>query len=243
MPIMTAYVRYDGDYPCNVNGGTAILGFNNLGMKVIPFYGFGDVETAVNCGPEALVHGYIGDVHAALRKLNVPRPDPIDYPEALQDFLGRKIWKGFLGDVRDRPNHSVFVKPIAHKVFTGLLWTGSRQDRLRLALYGDEVACHISDPIGFISEYRCFVLDGELVGVKHYKGDWSKAPAREPVEAAVKAWKGPRAYALDFGVTDDGRTLLVEANDGYSLGCYGLQPEIYARFIEARWEELVPGVE
>ena len=48
----------------------------------------------------------------------------------------------------------------------------------------------------------------------------------------------PAAYGLDFGVTADGRTLLVEANDGFALGCYGLDPVIYAEMLEARWCEL-----
>lgn len=31
----------------------------------------------------------------------------------------------------------------------------------------------------------------------------------------------PNGYGIDFGVTDDGRTLLIEVNDGYALGSYG----------------------
>jgi hypothetical protein len=31
---------------------------------------------------------------------------------------------------------------------------------------------------------------------------------------------------------------LIEANDGFALGCYGLDPVIYATLLEARWCEL-----
>lgn len=48
----------------------------------------------------------------------------------------------------------------------------------------------------------------------------------------------PAGCALDFGVTEDGRTLLIEMNDGYSLGFYGLEPALYARVLAARWAEL-----
>ena len=44
---------------------------------------------------------------------------------------------------------------------------------------------------------------------------------------------------MDFGVTDRGETRLVEVNDGFSLGCYGLEPILYARLLCARWSELV----
>lgn len=39
-------------------------------------------------------------------------------------------------------------------------------------------------------------------------------------------------------MTDDGRTLLIEVNDGYSLGCYGLFYIDYAKLLAARWAEL-----
>lgn len=48
----------------------------------------------------------------------------------------------------------------------------------------------------------------------------------------------PSGFTLDFGVTDDGRTLLIEVNDAFSLGCYGLDPLAYAKLLETRWAEL-----
>ena len=43
---------------------------------------------------------------------------------------------------------------------------------------------------------------------------------------------------MDFGVTDDGRTLLIEINDGFSLGTYGIEDTLYAKLLTARWAEL-----
>ena len=40
-------------------------------------------------------------------------------------------------------------------------------------------------------------------------------------------------------MTKDGRTLLVELNDAYSLGCYGLPSVSYAKLISARWSQLL----
>jgi hypothetical protein len=39
-------------------------------------------------------------------------------------------------------------------------------------------------------------------------------------------------------VDAQGRTLVVEANDGFALGAYGLMPVDYARLLAARWAEL-----
>ncbi len=52
----------------------------------------------------------------------------------------------------------------------------------------------------------------------------------------------PAGYGIDFGVTADRQTLLVEVNDGYALGCYGLQHDLYAQLLSARWSERM-GVE
>lgn len=57
------------------------------------------------------------------------------------------------------------------------------------------------------------------------------------IDNAVKdfsTWEGrPNACSLDFGVTKNGRTLLIEQNSAYSLGCYGLYSNYYAKMISA----------
>lgn len=239
--IKTAYVRYFGAYPESINSATAQFGFNELGMKIIPFQGFGDIETDVDCGPEALVHGFIGDVYGALDKLKLPRPPSIDYPQELAGFFGRKIWTGTLEAIQDKglyPPPGVFVKPRALKLFTGFVWQGTRACRLHLASYPKETEVFFADPVKIVSEYRCFVLDGEILDVRRYKGDWSLAPSRRLVDACVLLYQPYRAYAIDFGVLEDGTTVVVEVNDAFALGSYGLHPVLYARMIEARWEEL-----
>lgn len=55
-----------------------------------------------------------------------------------------------------------------------------------------------------------------------------------------RTWKGrPAACCMDICVTDDGRTLLVEFNDAYALGSYGLNDIQYAKLISARWSQLL----
>lgn len=44
---------------------------------------------------------------------------------------------------------------------------------------------------------------------------------------------------MDWGVTEDGRTLLVEVNDGFALGNYGVRLFEYTAMIEARWRQLM----
>jgi ATP-grasp domain, R2K clade family 2 len=75
--------------------------------------------------------------------------------------------------------------------------------------------------------------------VRLYRGDWAVHYDPQVIRAAVAAYKSaPASYAIDFGLTDTGKTLMVEVNEGYSIGCYGLFSTEYAQFLSARWAEI-----
>lgn len=244
MLLEKAYVRFREDLPDNPNTYAAADGFTQMGVKVVPFYGFGDLETFKDVGPEAIVCGNIGDVWTALKTMGLPRPKELDYPEHLRYLLGREVRETILDEVRDGTKR-VFVKPILQKLFTGLVWDpADPRSRLAVAVYPHDTPVLVSEVVDFVSEWRCFVKRDQLVGVKHYKGDWDRAPDRLVLEEAVRRGKGkmPWAHALDLGVTAEGRTLLVEANEGYAIGHYGLASLVYARFLEARWEQFCAGM-
>jgi len=102
-----------------------------------------------------------------------------------------------------------------------------------------EAEVYCSEVVNFVSEWRCFLLYRQIVGIKYYYGDPDIDVDTDVILAAVKQYSNiPAGCALDFGVTDDGRTLLIEMNDGYSLGVYGLKDVLYARLLSARWAEL-----
>jgi hypothetical protein len=96
-----------------------------------------------------------------------------------------------------------------------------------------------------MSEYRVFVLHGKIVGMRPYAGDAAMLPEESVITEAVSTWEASgrayAAYAIDFGVLKSGVTALVELNDGFSIGSYGLDRAIYTDFIIARWQELMQG--
>lgn len=232
------YVRYKEDVPENSSVFAALEGFRYRGIETVPFYGFGDIDGLQDLGPEVGIVGYIGDVHAALRKLGRPIPQVLDYPEELRPFIRRKLRQTILQEVRES-GKEMFVKPVPHKLFTGFVWRGTKDDRIRLAPYESQTPVWVSPVVNFRSEYRAFILDGEIQDVRLYRGYWGEVPFPRWVEEAVRAFKSaPRAYALDFGVTLGGRSLLVEVNDAYALGNYGLRSIPYSQMIEARWKEM-----
>ncbi|MFT9041384.1 ATP-grasp domain-containing protein [Schleiferilactobacillus harbinensis] len=74
-------------------------------------------------------------------------------------------------------------------------------------------------------------------------GDYHSSFDATILNAAVAIWTGvPVAYSLDIGATQDGKNLIVEANDRYAFGSYGLSPYKYAAFLQARRQQLIARV-
>ena len=144
-----------------------------------------------------------------------------------------------MNEVNNNPDcWPVFVKPIEDKQFTGVV-VRSPKDLTGCGIEGVNQDIYCSEIVKFVAEWRCFVRYGHILSVRPYKGDWREHYDYRVIENAVKEFtSAPAGYAIDFGLTDDGRTLLIEVNDGYALGCYGLFYIDYAKLLSARWAEL-----
>ena len=201
-------------------------------------------------GPDTLVHGWVKTVKDALVLRGKTLPEPVDYPDALtaREFLGRRVWRSTLGEVHEQFTRSegsiggpapVFVKPVEHKLFTG--HTVERFSHLaETSNLPRDTAVWVSDVIEFVSEYRCFVHDRGLVDMRRYYGDAWVLPSRAQVIRMIKAFDpSPAFYSLDVGVTREGFTYLVEVNDGFALGDYGMRSLAYTEGVISRWEEMV----
>lgn len=235
------YIRkgIDGEFE-NYNLYIAYSGFKQLGFEIRFFT---TVEEIKDNNIEDIIVGGIGETRKILESFNKKYPE-LNYPMELRKYMGRNCWQETLGNIINNPNNwGVFIKPVLGcKSFTGTVI--SKIEDLRAVIGVDtNTLIWCTDVVNFVSEWRCFIRYGGVVGVKHYNGDWSKSINFDILNAAVTDYKdAPNAYVIDLGVTDKGETLLVEVNDGYSVGCYGLHPVLYAKFLSARWSELM-GVE
>jgi hypothetical protein len=221
----------------NISFYTALEAYYNMGFKIEEvehIRQMNDVEE------DHIFLGSIGFIQEALVKLNQPVPAPLDYPESLQKFLGRKITQSTINQIANHPDAwNVFVKPKGiTKKFTGRL-VQSTKDLIGCGDPHMDTPVWVSEPVSFIAEWRVFIRYQQILGVRQYKGDWRASFSPAIIEEAVKAYKDqPAGYALDFGLTQDHKFLLVEANDGYSLGNYGLFYIDYAKLLSARWAQL-----
>jgi hypothetical protein len=241
--IVKVYIQREGGQFSNINYLTAYLGFREFGYDV-ELYCWDEFDE-LPITRETIVSGGIPVVLKALARLGRPAPFLDAIPASIAEFAGRSSWSSTMAEVRSQfaaPDAiPVFFKPLPHdtKLFNGTLARRFR-DLIATAHLPPTLPVLCASVVDFVSEYRVFILHGEAIGCRHYKGDFRLFPDFSVVDAAIaKFTESPAACAMDFGVTRDGRTLLVEVNDGYALGCYGLNEVRYAKMIEARWRELV----
>lgn len=235
---MKAYIQTDKDGEFyNVNAFIAYEGFKNFGYEIEKFF---DADKISEYNPEHIIVGGIGNVRKRLKNLNIIRPNKeMDYPEELQPFLKRKIWESSINEVFNKKEWNIFIKPKTEtKLFTGKV-IKNEMDLLGLLYEEDDVKIWCSEMIDFQTEWRCFIRYKEILDIRRYKGDWDTKIDLKTVKSAIKLFTSqPNSFALDFGINESGETILVEVNDGHSLGTYGLSSAHYAKFLSARWSEL-----
>jgi hypothetical protein len=203
----------------------------------------------------AMPVGSVEFVRSVMHDRGLDEPASISYPAALAAFYGRSIWKTRLDDARAVPG-PVFVKPVETKRFTGFVYTrdmpateyDEHDGAQLLAMHslppGTQVWC--AEPVKFVSEWRYYVLAGEVIGAARYDPDGADdapGPSKAVLDLAIvqmSAARAPTAYGIDLGVLSDGRTSIVEVNDAWALGRYGnsVSPRDYLRLLWARWREI-----
>lgn len=191
---------------------------------------------------------FIGSVESTKRFFNfigVKTPDYIGYPRELESYYKRNIKLGLIKDL-EKENLPIFIKPSKDvKLFTGFLLENKKTLENISTYYDlvtDRTEVYISEPIKIVSEYRCFVNENKLVGIKNYEGSFSHfidvKKVNEMIEIYATNPNKPICYTLDVALDDKGQTILIEINDFWAIGSYGLDGKEYVSMIIKRIEEI-----
>lgn len=191
----------------------------------------------------------VGEVEVALKALKFLGIEmkANSYPDCLTSFLERNIWKSTIGEIEqqiynEEITEGVFLKPSLHaKKFTGVV-VKSPADLYNFHGASKKTEVYCATPVLWLSEFRVYVHHNSIVGIHHYAGDSNKEIEVSVVENAIESLKvsteNTVAYAIDFGLLSNGKTALIEWNDAFSLGNYGVDKEDYTDMILDRWREL-----
>jgi hypothetical protein len=250
----TAYILMANDgFPRDKDMLDLYTGFQEYGYD-IKFYTVLDVAAGnIKVNREDILCGTINVCRIVWNQMGIKEPVVEDYPEALRPFLRRSLHKSTIRQfkkllIENDENGFVvdyFIKPLKAKLFTGDVFGSlSSLEKIGGFSLSNSTEIYISTPINFLSEYRVYVNNGKILGMKHYYGDWELFPHVPDVKYMVSLVKDkmPVSFSVDVGVTRhvEGilQTTLVECNDGYALGNYGLDAKDYATLIRDRWWEI-----
>lgn len=237
---MVVHILAPDDHVFSLNRVAARMGFLAMGADVKMFASEDFEKIDLRSGD--IVVGGVGFAQRGMRRLGLRVPQIESVPAPLEAFAGRRIWRSTMRDLRSRVEGGevIFAKPRPDrlKAFNGQLFSAFR-DLIPTAHVADEEPIDCADPIDLVSEHRCFVLRGDPIDLRRYKGDPLVLPDTDVIRESVAVYTdAPMGYAIDYGVTQDGKTVVVEINDGYAVGAYGMAPVYYANLIAARWDEI-----
>ena len=217
-----------------------------LGFEIRAFDG-DDMENTLTCYPLSLeTDVIIGSVQASeafFKACEIESPTYLGYPAELKIYLSRYVDYCKFGNLKKLFKFPYFIKPKnGVKMFTGEVITKDSQLQMLKEYYEvkPETEVYVSSVLPKIaSEYRCFIHEDELVGIQHYLGDFKKYPDIHTIENMVKEYKSSNcAYTLDIAVLEHGPTVLLEVNDMWAIGSYGMNAKTYALMCVRRMREI-----
>lgn len=228
---------YGNGMPDSIDCSIAYFGFEELNSTIIMTKNWFSYDKEEIEKFDVCVAG-VDFCRFALSKMRLKDFDISCYPEQLNKFLHRNVEVLELKDICIKIPANKFFKPVKPKRFQAFK---SESFNLNAVVnLDDHEKIYMCDLIDFSSEWRVYVKENKIQLISNYSGDPAFFPDTTKVKEMIDSWKGPCCYALDVGIVKD-ETVLVEVNDFYSIGNYGLYPRDYAEMLFMRWTQLKNG--
>jgi len=148
-----------------------------------------------------------------------------------------------LGEAKKRVKStgSIFIKPIDTKLFTGFVLDEMVYNSISNIPDNTEVLAYDVFKSKILSEYRCYVRKGEVIDIRHYSGDIFPFPNKDYLINVLEENKSnfPCCYTIDIGILESGENVVIEFNDMWAIGNYGMPNYLYLRCLRERYFEIV----
>jgi hypothetical protein len=245
---MTAWIMVDSfGMPFTRNFFDLYQGFKELGEE-IKTYTAADVFTdTIPRTDDNIVVGHIDQCRRHIKAITGKDVPDLDYPKELFPFMGRTIRRTTLSEIynqvtTDEEFEPIFIKSIDQKHITGFVCKNFSDYARNCGGMDYSKPIYVSEVVDFKTEFRTYIHRHDIVGCIRYKGDYSLAPNRKTLENmlySLRDAKMPIAYSIDVGILSTGETVLVECNDGFALGNYGIPARTYAEMNRDRWYQMI----
>lgn len=228
------YKKFVDTSVCAAYHGALSNGYDSTNIK------FFEDASRIPSGRTNMVVGWISELTKYMEENGIVVPDPMNIPTDLYRFTDRNVSVITMGQFRSGHNLPIFIKPHSKLKFFD---AGVMRKQSSVSFFDhvpDDFLVMTSDVVDIISEWRAFVIDGEIVGLKNYIGDFTRMIDFGFANNIVSQFRSaPISYSIDFGLTSGGETILIECNDAWSVGDYGLDPNVYFQFLRRRWVDIM----
>jgi hypothetical protein len=147
-----------------------------------------------------------------------------------------------LGDVKKLAiaGEKWFIKPFKLKEFTGFVL--DQMAYSAISNISDELEVMVYKPFEseIQSEFRCYISMGRIKDIKNYSGDPFITPDESYIKSIIKQNVNfPISYTIDVGILKGGENVVVEFNDMWAIGNYGIQNDTYLSLLRQRYFEII----
>lgn len=235
------YYPYDGVF-------TALEGADKIGgYNIIHFDNIDEVPYG------SMVVSGIEETVSYFNRIGIVAPKNLVIFDQLYSagYLKRKVrYTTLVEFYNSNTTFPIFIKPrFEYKaVPSGVLKTstGVRDTLTEFLQDHAQTELIVCDPVEILSEYRVFVTKRKgIISMHYYLGDPFVYPdaayIKEVCNYILSLPNIPASFVVDFMVTPTG-TDVIELNDAWAIGSYGMDSKDYFNFLLVRWRELMATV-
>lgn len=141
--------------------------------------------------------------------------------------------------LRGKSGNHTFIKPFDIKLFTGFVIDEFEYSSIKGL--PDDTLVMAYEPFKSLlaSEWRVYIHNGEIIDSRNYSGSFMISPDYSFVNQIVKENNFACAYTVDVGILMNGENVVVEYNDMWAIGNYGMPNDLYVRALKDRYFEIV----
>lgn len=134
----------------------------------------------------------------------------------------------------------IFIKPLEIKLFTGLVLDGFVYKQLTDLPQDTKVMAYKPFDEKILSEWRLYVHNKKIIDARNYSGDFLNIPNYLNAYDFIKSNKDfPCAYTIDIGSLSNDESVIIEFNDMWAIGNYGMPNDLYLKLLKDRYFEIV----
>jgi len=146
-----------------------------------------------------------------------------------------------LGEAKNlAKSKNIFIKLQDIKLFTGFVL--DQMIHTSISNIPDDIMVMVYEVFSssIKSEFRCYIHRNRVEDVRNYAGDLFCSPDENYLNSVIRSNKDfPIAYTIDIGILESGENVVIEYNDMWAIGNYGIPNDLYLRLLKDRYFEIV----